>query len=398
MAFINSNYLELKENNFFLQVKSKVSQFTKENPNKKLINLGMTDVTFPLAPSVTKAIHEAIIELTHEDDSVAPVKAKNDDFLKEAIKSYYAKRDISLESNEIFISNGVKSDIANITDLFDDMNIVMITDPVFPFYRDNNIMSGKEVVYVNGNHFNKFLPMPPIDSTEADIIYLSSPNNLTGTVYNHSQLRDWVEFALCSNAVILFDASYEAFITDDTLPRSIYEIEDARMCAIEFCNFSKSSSFMDAQCGYTIIPNELLGLDDDGYDISLNVLWNKRQATKHTNIPYIIQKACAAALTEEGQKEVKATIAYYTHNANIITRTLKQKDIQFYGGVNSPYIWMKCPDGMTSWEYFDYLLENAAIVAMPGSEFGKYGEGYVRLMAYGEKEDIIEGMKRFMSV
>ena len=276
------------------------------------------------------------------------------------------------------------------------MNIVMLTDPVFPFYRDNNIMSGKELVYVNGTYINKFLPMPPIDSTEADIIYLSSPNNLTGTVYTHSQLEDWVEYALRSNSVILFDASYESFITDNTLPRSIYEIEDAKKCAIEFCTLSKNASFMNSQCGYTIIPNELLGLDDDGYDISLNELWKKRQQTKHTGVPYIIQKGAAVLFTEEGQNEIKSSISYYTENARIITRTLTQKDIPFYGGIHSPYIWMKCPDSMTSWEYFDYLLENAGIVSIPGCEFGRNGEGYVRLSAFCKREDIIEGMKRFM--
>lgn len=398
MAFINPNYLELAENNLSLKMKSKISEFAKDNPDTKVIDLAMNNDSLPFTSSISKALHEAIDEIIRSEQPKFYVRKQGYRFLKKAISTHYAQRNISLEPNEIFINNGVTNDLSSILDLFDDMNIVMISDPVFPLYKNSAILSGKEIVYINGTHINKFLPMPPIDTTEADLIYLSSPNNITGTVYTREQLEDWVEYALSLNAVILFDASYETFITDSRLPRSIYEIEGAKTCAIEFCNLSKNVSSLDVQCGYTIVPNQLLAQDDDGFDIPLNKLWRKKQLAKSIEVPYLTQKSVAALFTEEGQTEMKANIAYYHENARLIIRTLVQKGLSFYGGIHSPYIWMKCPDNMTSWEYFDYLLESTGIITLPGSEFGKNGEGYVRLSSLAKREDIVEGMRRFIAI
>ena len=309
-------------------------------------------------------------------------------FLKEEIQKYYKKRNVELDLDEIFISDGAKSDLGNILDLFDKDNTVLIPDPVYPVYVDTNLMQDRKIVFIKANEENDFLPLPD-NSIKADIIYLCSPNNPTGATYNKEQLKKWVDYALLNNAVILFDSAYECFITDENLPRSIFEIEGAKKCAIEFCSYSKTAGFTGTRCGYTVVSKELVF-----EDMSLNKMWLRRQTTKFNGVAYIVQKGAQAIYTEAGQKEIKENIDYYKENAKMIAQTLKKHDIYFTGGINSPYIWLKCPNNMSSWEFFDYLLENIQVVGTPGSGFGENGEGFFRLTSFGTKEATKEAMER----
>ena len=307
------------------------------------------------------------------------------DFLREAVQNYYRKHNVSLELDEIFISDGAKSDLGNILDLFDKDNTVLVPDPVYPVYVDTNIMNGRKVIFANANSENSFLPMPD-KNVKADIIYICSPNNPTGAVYNKEQLKAWIDYANQNSAVILFDSAYECFISDPELPRSIFEIEGAKTCAIEFCSLSKTAGFTGTRCGYTIVPKDLG---------NLNKMWLRRQTTKFNGVPYIIQRGAEAVFTEEGMKEIAENLNYYKENAKIISQTMKECGIWFVGGQHSPYIWLKCPNNLSSWEFFDYLLENAQIVGTPGAGFGKNGEGYFRLTSFGSRENTIEAMERF---
>lgn len=397
MAFINDNYLELKDSYLFATIAKKVNEFVAANPDKKLIRMGIGDVTLPLAPSVLAAMHEAVDEMGKKESFKGYGPEQGYDFLRNAVKAYYERINVSLDADEIFISDGAKSDVGNITDIFGNENIVMIPDPVYPVYVDTNIMSGREIVFLDSNAENKFLPMPPQDDM-ADLIYLCSPNNPTGSVYNREQLTEWVEYAQRTGAVILYDAAYEAYIQDASLPRSIYEIEGAKECAIEFCSLSKTAGFTGTRCGYTIVPKTLVGTSLEGDEVVINKLWNRRQTTKFNGVPYIIQKGAAAVFTEQGQKEIKESIAYYMENARIIAQAMKDKGIEYVGGDNSPYIWLKCPNNMKSWEFFDYLLSEIAVVGTPGAGFGTNGEGYFRLTAFGNREATIEAMERFKNI
>jgi LL-diaminopimelate aminotransferase len=396
MAFINDNYLELKDSYLFATIAKKVNEFVAAHPDKKLIRMGIGDVTLPLTPAVTAAMHEAIDEMGAKETFKGYGPEQGYDFLRIAVKEYYEHMNVSLEADEIFISDGAKSDVGNITDIFGDDNVVMIPDPVYPVYVDTNIMSGREIVYLDSNAENKFAPMPPTeDEISPDLIYLCSPNNPTGSVYTKEQLTAWVEYARNAGAIILYDAAYEAYIQDPSLPRSIYEIEGAKECAIEFCSLSKTAGFTGTRCGYTVVPKVLAGVSNDGDEVIINKLWNRRQTTKFNGVPYIIQKGAAAVFTEQGQKEIKANIAYYMENAKIIAQAMQEKGIEYVGGDNSPYIWLKCPNGMGSWEFFDYLLNEIAVVGTPGAGFGANGEGYFRLTAFGNREATIEAMERF---
>jgi LL-diaminopimelate aminotransferase len=396
MAFINDNYLELKDSYLFATIAKKVNEFVAAHPDKKLIRMGIGDVTLPLTPAVTAAMHEAIDEMGVKETFKGYGPEQGYDFLRIAVKEYYEHMNVSLEADEIFISDGAKSDVGNITDIFGDDNVVMIPDPVYPVYVDTNIMSGREIVYLDSNAENKFAPMPPTeDEISPDLIYLCSPNNPTGSVYTKEQLTAWVEYARSAGAIILYDAAYEAYIQDPSLPRSIYEIEGAKECAIEFCSLSKTAGFTGTRCGYTVVPKVLAGVSNDGDEVIINKLWNRRQTTKFNGVPYIIQKGAAAVFTEQGQKEIKANIAYYMENAKIIAQAMDAKGIEYVGGDNSPYIWLKCPNGMASWEFFDYLLNEIAVVGTPGAGFGANGEGYFRLTAFGNREATIEAMERF---
>lgn len=380
---LNKNYDNLEQSYLFSTIAKKVNEYTSKNPDKKVIRLGIGDVTRPLCKAVVDAMHKAVDEMGVQETFRGYGPEQGYDFLRTAVQGYYAKNSVELELDEIFISDGAKSDLGNILDLFDKDNTVLVPDPVYPVYVDTNVMNGRKVVFTQANSENCFLPAPP--DTKADLIYICSPNNPTGAVYNKAQLKEWVDYALKNNSIILFDAAYECFISDDELPRSIYEVEGAKSCAIEFCSLSKTAGFTGTRCGYTIVPKELG---------KLNKMWLRRQTTKFNGVPYIIQRGAEAVFTEEGMHEIKENINYYKENAKLISDTLKECGIWHIGGKHSPYIWLKCPNGMTSWEFFDYLLENFQIVGTPGSGFGKNGEGYFRLTSFGSRENTIEAMER----
>ena len=394
MAQINLNFLKLKENYLFSDIAKKIAAYQKENPQKKVIRLGIGDVTLPLSNSVVSAIKAAADEMGRAETFHGYGPEQGYAFLREEIASYYLKREVRLSPDEIFISDGAKSDIGNITDLFSADNTVFIPDPVYPVYLDTNIMNGRKIVFLNANQENGFLPMPPTDC-KADLIYLCSPNNPTGAVYSKTQLKKWVDYALEHKAVILFDAAYEAYITDPELPHSIYEIEGAKECAIEFCSLSKTAGFTGTRLGYTIVPKSLLLETPLGQKVSLNQLWLRRQTTKFNGVPYIIQKGAQAVFSPEGQEETKTMISVYRKNAEVISQALSQKESLFFGGLHSPYIWMKCPEGLSSWEFFDELLRRCSVVGTPGAGFGTNGEGFFRLTSFGSYEDTCEAMERF---
>lgn len=399
MAFINDNYLELQDSYLFSTIAKKVNEFVATHPEKKLIRMGIGDVTRPLVPAVLAAMHSAVDEMGQKETFKGYGPEQGYDFLHQAVKAYYSKMGVSLETDEIFISDGAKSDVGNITDIFGNENIVMVPDPVYPVYVDTNIMSGRDIVYLNSNAENNFLPLPPTDLEVApDLIYLCSPNNPTGSVYNKEQLTAWVEYARSNGSIILYDAAYECFIHDASLPRSIFEIEGAKECAIEFCSLSKTAGFTGTRCGYTVVPKTLTALNSEGDEVVLNKLWLRRQTTKFNGVPYIIQRGAAAVFTEAGQAQIKENIAYYMENARIIADAMKEKGIEYYGGDNSPYIWLKCPNNMKSWDFFDYLLNEIAVVGTPGAGFGENGEGFFRLTAFGDREATIEAMERFKSL
>lgn len=399
MAFINDNYLELQDSYLFSTIARKVNEFVAANPDKKIIRMGIGDVTRPLVPAVTEAMHKAVDEMGKAETFRGYGPEQGYDFLHEAVQNYYKKMGVTLETDEIFISDGAKSDVGNITDIFGSENIVMIPDPVYPVYVDTNIMSGREIVYLDSNASNNFAPLPPTDNDVCpDLIYLCSPNNPTGAAYNKEQLTKWVAYANANHAIILYDAAYECFISDPTLPRSIFEIEGAKECAIEFCSLSKTAGFTGTRCGYTIVPKALKGQNVNGEEVAINKLWLRRQTTKFNGVPYIIQRGAAAVFTEEGQKQVKENVAYYAENARIIADAMKECGITYYGGDNSPYIWLECPNNMKSWDFFDYLLNEIAVVGTPGAGFGNNGEGYFRLTAFGNRENTQEAMERFKAL
>ena len=387
---INKNYLNLETSYLFSSIAQKVNAYSAANPDKKIIRLGIGDVTLPLCDAVVTAIKNAADELGVKETFKGYGPEQGYDFLKAEIKNYYLKRNVNLELNEIFISDGAKSDLGNILDILGSDNTVLIQDPVYPVYADTNIMDGRKIIYSNADKSNGFLPMPD-ENIKADIIYLCSPNNPTGAVYNRDQLNVWVQYALKNNSLILFDSAYECFVSDDSLPRSIYEIEGAKNCAIEFCSFSKTAGFTGTRCGYTVLPDTLV------YDDTpLNRLWLRRQTTKFNGVPYIVQRGAEAVFLDAGQKGISENINYYKENAKIITGTLDELKIWYTGGVNSPYIWLKCPLNMKSWEFFDYLLNNIQVVGTPGAGFGKNGEGYFRLTSFASRENTIEAMSRLL--
>nr|QGT49728.1 LL-diaminopimelate aminotransferase [uncultured Candidatus Melainabacteria bacterium] len=383
---INTNYQNISDSYLFSTIAKKVSEFAALNPDKKIIRLGIGDVTLPLCKVVVEALKKASVEMGVKETFHGYGPEQGYDFLKSKVQAYYADNGVNLYSDEIFISDGAKSDLGNILDLFATDNTVMVPDPVYPVYVDTNTMAGRKIVYIDANAQNNFLPLPD-KSVKADIIYLCSPNNPTGAVYNKEHLKAWVDYANDNHSVILFDAAYECFITDESLPRSIYEIEGAKTCAIEFCSLSKMAGFTGTRCGYTVVPKDI----ENGL---LNKMWLRRQTTKFNGVPYIIQRGAEAVFTPEGQKEIQENLNYYKENAKLISEVLKKHNIWHIGGTHSPYIWLRCPNNMTSWEFFDYLLTNVQIVGTPGSGFGKNGEGYFRLTSFGSRENTIEAVKR----
>lgn len=382
---INSNYQNVKDSYLFSTIAHKVNEYTAAHPDAPVIRLGIGDVTLPLCPAVIDAMHKAVDEMSTKEGFHGYGPEQGYGFLKDSIQKYYAGYGVALESDEIFVSDGAKSDVGNILDLFAADNVVLVPDPVYPVYVDTNIMAGRKIIYMNANEENGFLPLPDA-SVSCDLIYLCSPNNPTGAAYDRAALKQWVDYAKSQNAVILYDAAYEAFITED-VPRSIFEIEGAKDCAIEFCSFSKTAGFTGTRCGYTVVPKAL----KDGL---LNKMWLRRQTTKFNGVPYIVQRGAAAVFTEEGMAQIQNNLSYYKENAKILASALDELGIWYTGGKNSPYIWLKCPNGMESWEFFDYLLENANVVGTPGAGFGENGKNFFRLTAFGDREKTIEAVAR----
>ena len=389
-ARVNQNYLKLNESYLFAEIARRIREWQSAHPelSSQLIRMGIGDVTRPLPKTVVDAMVKAAQEMGVAETFRGYGPEQGYDFLKTAIQSYYKKFGVELALDEIFISDGAKSDLGNILDLFDENNTVLVTDPVYPVYVDTNMMSGRKIVYAMSSEENGFLPLPAPEY-RADIIYLCSPNNPTGAVYDREGLTKWVRFAQENNAILLFDAAYECFVTGD-LPHSIYEIPGARDVAIEFCSFSKKAGFTGTRCGYTIVPDTL---KRDG--ASLNKMWLRRQTTKFNGVSYITQRGAEAVFTEAGEREIEENLQYYRDNAAIITETMDRLHIYYTGGKNSPYIWLKCPGDMDSWSFFDKLLNEAYVVGTPGAGFGKSGEKFFRLTAFSTHENTREAMARF---
>ena len=405
MSYINENFLELQDSYLFSTIAKKVAEFTKKNPEKKIIKLGIGDVTRPIVPAVIDAMHKAVDEMGTPEGFKGYGPEQGYEFLRKAIvENDYKKIEIDISENEVFVSDGAKCDCGNIVDIFSKDNIVAITDPVYPVYLDTNVMSGRSgkynkesekyenIVYLPVTQENNFKPQIP--KTKVDIIYLCFPNNPTGTVLTKEDLKEWVDYAKNNNSIILYDSAYEAFITQKDIPHSIYEVEGAKEVAIEFRSFSKTAGFTGIRCGYVVIPKQVSGYTKENKKIELNKLWNRRTCTKFNGVSYITQRAAEATYSVEGRKQIEENIKYYMENAKIIKEGLEKMGFKTYGGTNSPYVWLKVPDNMTSWEFFDKLLEEVNIVGTPGSGFGPHGEGYFRLTAFGTRENTIEALER----
>ena len=389
---VNKHYQELEESYLFSTIAHKVADYQTAHPDADIIRLGIGDVTLPLAKSVVQALHEASDEQGRKETFHGYIPSEQGyPFLREAIQRYYAGRGVALDTAEIFISDGAKSDLGNLLDLFDVDNTVLVPDPVYPVYVDDNVMAGRRITYMPASAENHFLPMPD-ENTKADIVYLCSPNNPTGATYTRSQLKVWVDWANAHDAVILFDAAYECFVSEEGLARSIYEVEGAKTCAIEVCSFSKIAGFTGTRCGYTIVPQALAR---DG--MNLNKMWLRRQTTKFNGVAYIVQRAAAAVFSEDGMREIQQNLDYYRRNAAVIAAALDEAGVWYCGGKNSPYIWLECPAGMGSWQFFDWLLDTAHVVGTPGEGFGRCGEGYFRLTAFGDAERTKEAAARILA-
>lgn len=392
MIKINDNFRNLKKNYLFVDMRRKTEEYIKNHPGVDIIKLGIGDVTLPICSTVIDAMHAAVDEMANASTFKGYGPNEGYEFLRKAISEDYKKRGVTVESNEVYISDGSKNDAANLPDMFCTDGNVLIPDPAYPVYVDAAIMSGRKICYVNATQENNFLPLPD-ENISASLIYLCSPNNPTGSVYNKSQLKQWVDYAIKNHAIILFDTAYESFVEDAELPRSIFEIEGARECAIEICSFSKNAGFTGVRCAYVVIPSDLLA---DG--VNIGNLWLRRQSGKFNGVSYITQKAAAAALTKEGKKQIAECIKYYKRNAKILCQAMSNMGIWHIGGKNSPYIWLKCPDKMSSWEFFDYLLNKVNIVGTPGSGFGPGGEGFFRLSAFGSHEKTLEAVERLKQI
>ena len=395
---INENFLKIQNNYLFSDIAKKVSAYKEANPAADIIRLGIGDVTRPLPGVVTEAMKKAVREQESVEGFRGYPPEYGYDFLRSAINRHdFAARGVTLKDDEIFVSDGAKSDCGNIGDIFDQDNLVAVCDPLYPVYVDTNVMAGRSGELVNGRWSNfHYMPctaengfLPELPNRKVDLIYLCFPNNPTGMTMTKDELAKWVAYANENDSVILFDAAYEAFITEEDVPHSIFEIEGAKTCAIEFRSFSKTAGFTGARCAYTMIPHEL-----KRGGVELNALWARRQATKFNGVSYITQRGAEAVFTEEGQEQVRENIRYYRRNAQVIARGLKQAGFTVYGGVNSPYIWLKVPDGMTSWEFFDLLLHEMQVVGTPGSGFGAAGEGYFRLTSFGDGAKTEEAVAR----
>ena len=409
MININENFLNLQDSYLFSTIAKKVAEFQKNNPDKRIIKLGIGDVTRPIAPKIIDAMHKAVDEMENPDTFRGYGPEQGYEFLREKIvENDYKKRGVDIKLDEVFVSDGAKCDCGNIGDILSIDNVVAITDPVYPVYLDTNVMAGRSgkydektgkyqnMIYIPATSENNFIPELP--ERVPDMIYLCFPNNPTGTTLSKKELKKWVDYAKANKSLILFDSAYEAFISEEDVPHTIYEIEGAKEVAIEFRSFSKTAGFTGVRCAYTVVPKELKAYTKTGEEVSLNSLWNRRHGTKFNGVSYPVQRAAEAVYSEEGQKQIKENIAYYMNNAKIIKEGLKSAGYTVYGGINAPYIWLKVPDGLTSWEFFDKLLTEANIVGTPGVGFGPSGEGYFRLTAFGTKENTEEAIERIKNM
>lgn len=405
MALVNEHFLKLPGSYLFSEIAKKVNAFKITHPNQPLIRLGIGDVTRPLPQACIEAMHKAVEEMNSSATFHGYGPEQGYDFLREAIlKNDYTARGINLTTSEIFVNDGAKSDTGNIGDILRHDNSVGVTDPIYPVYIDSNVMSGRagerdaasgkwsNITYMPCTGENNFIPEIP--QKRIDMIYLCYPNNPTGTTLTKAELKKWVDYALANDTLILFDAAYEAYIQEPDIPHSIYEIKGAKQCAIEFRSFSKTAGFTGIRCGYTVVPKELTAATLNGERIELNTLWNRRQCTKFNGASYITQRAAEAIYSPEGERQIRETIDYYMGNARIMKEGLESAGLQIYGGVNAPYLWVKTPNNTSSWQFFEQMLYEAHVVATPGVGFGPSGEGYIRLTAFGERNDCIEAMKR----
>lgn len=407
MALVNENYANLQSSYLFANIARKVAEFQKTHPDADIIRLGIGDVTQPLAPAVIEAMHKAVDEMSQANTFRGYGPEQGYEFLRQAVIEHdYKPRGIQLDIDEVFISDGAKSDVGNIQELFSAHNTVAITDPVYPVYLDSNVMGGRSgqfvdgkfenIVYLPTNAENNFSPAFP--EKRVDIVYLCCPNNPTGTVLTRQRLKEWVDWCKTNDTVLMFDSAYEAFISSEDTVHSIYEIEGAREVAIEFRSFSKTAGFTGTRCAYTVVPKDLVINTANGEKQALNPLWNRRQCTKFNGVPYIVQRAAEAVYSEAGYKQIREAIAYYKENARIIREGLEAIGLTVFGGIDAPYIWLKVPTGMTSWEFFDLLLEKVHIVSTPGAGFGPCGEGYLRLTAFGSRENTLRAIERIKTL
>ncbi|MCR5829351.1 MAG: LL-diaminopimelate aminotransferase [Lachnospiraceae bacterium] len=384
----NMHYAELKDSYLFYNISQKIKAYLEQNPGTHLYRMGIGDVSRPLCEEVIKALHGAVDDQAGAETFHGYMPEQGAPFLRETIAKHYASRGVKLESDEVFVSSGASDELGDILDLFDRENSALVIEPAYPAYVDANVIAGRKIVHLPAGRKNGFLPSPSEDAV-ADIIYICSPNNPTGAVFNKVQLKEWVDFANKNGSVILFDAAYEAFIEDDTLPRSIFEIEGARTCAIEICSLSKTAGFTGTRLGYTVIPKDLVR---EG--LRFNDMWVRNRTTKTNGVSYIIQRGGAAVFTDEGRRQIMENIRYYKNNAKILTDALDELGIWYTGGKNAPYVWMECPKGLKSWELFDILLTKAQVVGTPGEGFGACGEGYFRFSSFGSREDTVEAAER----
>jgi len=408
MVHINDNYLKLKAGYLFPEIGRRVTAFSQANPDAKIIRLGIGDVTEPLPSAITKAMHDAVDDMARRESFKGYGPEQGYAFLREPVAQHdFQSRGVDISADEIFISDGSKCDTGNILDILGDGNRIAISDPVYPVYVDTNVMAGHTgpadesgryggLVYLPGNEANNFVPELP--SVPVDIIYLCYPNNPTGTVATRATLKKWVDYAKANNSLILFDAAYEAFISDPSIPHSIFEIEGAKDVAIEFRSFSKSIGFTGVRCALTVVPKQLLGTTPTGEKVSIHQLWNRRQSTKFNGASYIVQKGAAAAYTDEGKAEMRGLIDFYMTNAKLLREGLEKAGIRVFGGVNAPYVWIKTPNNLGSWEFFDLLLSKAHVVGTPGSGFGAAGEGYFRLSAFNSRQNVEEALGRIHKI
>ena len=388
MLKMNDHYSELHDSYLFARIAEKTAAYLREHPGERLLRMGIGDVSQPLCPAVIRALHEAVEDQAVKERFHGYLPECGAPFLREAVAGFYGRRGVALSPEEVFVSSGASDELGHILDIFDPSGPALIPEPAYPAYVDANVMAGRKILHLPTTREGGFLPEPPADG-EAGIIYLCSPNNPTGAVLDRERLRAWVEHANRTGAVILFDAAYEAFIQDPSLPHSIFEIEGARTCAIEICSLSKTAGFTGTRLGYTVIPREL-----ERCGVNLNAMWVRNRTTKSNGVSYVIQKGGAAVFTEEGRRQVQETLKTYRANASCMAETLDRLGIWYTGGKNAPYIWMRCPEGFTSWSFFDMLLHKLQVVGTPGEGFGESGEGYLRFSAFGSPEDTREAMAR----